>query len=401
MSEDQTIQGRVPTPVDLATLRLSEDLVRDTRVVVGHRHRVEGLVASAEEGREQVSAEIFSRVAEDYRRQLDEIAGQYAPLRERAGEELRRIKREEARLQLELDQVNDHLEELRFRCRVGEFDEKELRRREAEKLALVNQLQEQLKTIGSTMETAKELLGDDLDVVLRGDAGQRPPVASPPAAAGAPPHGGTMPMPKPGGPPAEGTSPGGVRGSAPPPPVSQGTVLLPTPPPSAAPKPPVAAPKPPEAKPPEPKKVVRVEPVAAPSAPHPPAAAAAPAVEGTVLMSLPAEAVPAPASGPSDSSTQGLPQALLTRKKPDAGKTYVIDKDGLTLGRSNQCDVVVQGATVSRRHAVIRYENGGYLLEDVSSGGGVLINGQRQKSCALKNGDEIGVGAAVFEFQAP
>ncbi|HUP23649.1 MAG TPA: FHA domain-containing protein [Thermoanaerobaculia bacterium] len=398
MSEDQTVQGRVEKPIDLGTLRLSEDLVRDTRKVVDHRKRVESLVAAAEEGREQVAAEIFSRVSDDYRRQLDEIAEEYAPLRDRAGEELRRIQGDKTRLQLELDQVNEVLEELRFRCRVGEFDEKELRRREAEKLALVNQLQEQLKTIESTMTTAKDLLGEDLEAVLRGEAGKRP---SAPAPMEAPPHSGTTPMAKPAAPPpqvpSESTSPGGVRGSSPAPPASEGTVMLSTPPPAAAAP---AAPK---------KGAARVAPSAAPpppAAPPPakaPPSASAPAVEGTVLMSLPSSgAAEAPAPGPGDSSsTQGLPQALLTRKKPDAGKTYVIDKDGLAIGRSNQCDVVVQGATVSRRHAVIRFDNGGYLIEDVSSGGGVLVNGQRQKASQLKNGDEIGIGAAVFEFQAP
>jgi hypothetical protein len=385
MSEDQTIQGRVEPPVDLSTLRMSEDLVRETREVVDHRRRVEALLASAEQGREQVNPEIFARVSADYRRQLDEIAGHYAPLRDRAGEELRRIKADGARLQVELDQVNDHLEELRFRCRVGEFDEKELRRREAEKLALVNQLQEQLKTVESTMTTAKGLLGDDLETLLRGDFGRRAPAPAAPA----PPVAGT-PMGKPAAPPvavpSEATSPGGVR-PTPPPPASEGTLLLGTPLPSTKP----AA---------EPKKATRVEHAAAAPPPPVPAAAPAPPAEGTVLMSLPAEAPAAPAA-PSDSSTQGLPQALLTRKKPDAGKSYVIDKDGLVLGRSNQCDVVVQGATVSRRHAIIRYQNGGYVLEDVSSGGGVLVNGQRQKQWSLKNGDEIGVGAAVFEFQGP
>jgi hypothetical protein len=397
MSEDQTVQGRVEKPIDLATLRLSEDLVRDTRKVVDHRKRVESLVAAAEEGREQVAAEIFARVSADYRRQLDEIAEEYAPLRDRAGEELRRIQGDKTRLQLELDQVNEVLEELRFRCRVGEFDEKELRRREAEKLALVNQLQEQLKTIESTMTTAKDLLGDDLEAVLRGEAGKRP---SAPASTSAPPHSGTTPVAKPAAPPpqvpSESTSPGGVRGSSPAPPVSEGTVMLSTPPPAAAIP---AAPK---------KGAARVAAPAAPppAAPPPPATApppaSAPAVEGTVLMSLPSsEAAEAPAPPGDSSSTQGLPQALLTRKKPDAGKTYVIDKDGLAIGRSNQCDVVVQGATVSRRHAVIRFDNGGYVIEDVSSGGGVLVNGQRQKASPLKNGDEIGIGAAVFEFQAP
>jgi hypothetical protein len=372
---------------------MSEDLVRETREVVDHRRRVEALLGAAEQGRDQVSGDIFSRVAADYRRQLDDIATQYAPLRDRAGEELRRIKGDGARLQLELDQVNELLEELRFRCRVGEFDEKELRRREAEKLALVNQLQEQLKTIESTMTTAKGLLGDDLDTLLRSDFGRRPTPA--PAPAIVPPVASTAPMSKPAAPPvpSESTSPGGIRPAAPPP-AREGAMQLGTPPPAT--------------KPAEARKAMRVEPVAA-AAPPPPVHAPAPAVaaappppaEGTVLMSLPAEAAPAPAAGPSDSSTQGLPQALLTRKKPDAGKSYVIDKDGLVLGRSNQCDVVVQGATVSRRHAIIRYQNGGYVLEDVSSGGGVLVNGQRQKAWTLKNGDEIGVGAAVFEFQGP
>jgi pSer/pThr/pTyr-binding forkhead associated (FHA) protein len=137
-------------------------------------------------------------------------------------------------------------------------------------------------------------------------------------------------------------------------------------------------------------------------APPPPVAAAAdgPVPEGTVAL----EPGPPPPSRPKttgSADTRALTQGLLTRKKPDGGKTFVIDSDGLVLGRSTSCDVLIQGATVSRRHAVITWEEDGYWIEDVSSGGGISVNGERHQRVRLASGDQVEIGAALFEYEGP
>jgi hypothetical protein len=99
------------------------------------------------------------------------------------------------------------------------------------------------------------------------------------------------------------------------------------------------------------------------------------------------------------SATVVLGRALLTRKRPDGGKAFVIDPNGLVLGRSISSDVVIQGATISRRHAIILFENGRFVIEDVSSGGGVIVNSVRVSKSILDDGDQIEVGSSLFEFR--
>lgn len=65
-------------------------------------------------------------------------------------------------------------------------------------------------------------------------------------------------------------------------------------------------------------------------------------------------------------------------------------KDG-SIGRSEDCDWVLSAAGVSRVHAMVRYLNGLYFIEDRSTNG-MLLNGSplgKGDPAALKNGDRL------------
>ena len=47
-----------------------------------------------------------------------------------------------------------------------------------------------------------------------------------------------------------------------------------------------------------------------------------------------------------------------------------------TIGRDPQSDIVVNDERVSWKHAVLRLDNGAWLLEDTGSTNGTWINGQ-------------------------
>ncbi|HVS65570.1 MAG TPA: FHA domain-containing protein [Thermoanaerobaculia bacterium] len=328
------------------SLVLSKDLVSETRAVVQERQKVESLLNTAESGRDKVKQEIYEKVTADYRVQLDAIAGRYAPLRDRMVEELSTIRAHELELRSQLGQIRDQLDELRFRCNVGEFDKSELEKRETEKKGTIEALEANLATAEKTYGVARELLGEEVEAVLSG----KPP------------------------------SPASAAASAPAP------ALIDEPEPA----PEESAPPPPPEKPEKPEKPE------GPPAPAAPPAADPPPSQRTV--EIPADSPP-PVTALTDTRT--LTQGLLTRKKPDGGKTFVIDADGLVLGRSTSCDVLIQGATVSRRHAVISWEDDAYWIEDVSSGGGLSVNGEREQRVKLKSGDQVEIGAALFEYEGP
>ena len=62
------------------------------------------------------------------------------------------------------------------------------------------------------------------------------------------------------------------------------------------------------------------------------------------------------------------------------------------LGRDGSCDIILGHPSISRRHAVVQYRNGGYEVEDKSTNG-LFVNGVQVKSHRLANGDELILGA--------
>jgi hypothetical protein len=61
----------------------------------------------------------------------------------------------------------------------------------------------------------------------------------------------------------------------------------------------------------------------------------------------------------------------------------------VNLGRRPDNDLVLNDPRVSRTHAQIRFNRGNYVLFDLNSTGGTLVNGQRIQQCVLKPGDVI------------
>jgi hypothetical protein len=82
------------------------------------------------------------------------------------------------------------------------------------------------------------------------------------------------------------------------------------------------------------------------------------------------------------------------------GKRMVVGPAGVTLGRSRQCDVVLDDANISRQHAEIRPRGGAWVLTDLGSTNGSLINGRRlDHPEVIKPGDEIEIGTSAIKFE--
>lgn len=82
------------------------------------------------------------------------------------------------------------------------------------------------------------------------------------------------------------------------------------------------------------------------------------------------------------------------------GKRLVVGPAGVTMGRSRQCDVMVDDPNVSRAHAEIRPRGGSWVITDLQSTNGSRLNGQRlEQPEVLKPGDEIELGTTVLTFE--
>src|SRR6185436_13933058 len=75
------------------------------------------------------------------------------------------------------------------------------------------------------------------------------------------------------------------------------------------------------------------------------------------------------------------------------GRSYAIEGAKAVLGRSKDCDVQVEDANVSRRHAELRREGTTWWLVDLDSTNGTELNGKRVQKARLSEGDTITLGA--------
>jgi hypothetical protein len=82
------------------------------------------------------------------------------------------------------------------------------------------------------------------------------------------------------------------------------------------------------------------------------------------------------------------------------GRRLLIAPGGAVIGRSRDCDVVLDDAGISRRHAHIRPSGQGWAIEDLGSTNGVLVNGERlYGSRKLRVGDRIELGSTEIVFE--
>jgi pSer/pThr/pTyr-binding forkhead associated (FHA) protein len=68
------------------------------------------------------------------------------------------------------------------------------------------------------------------------------------------------------------------------------------------------------------------------------------------------------------------------------------------IGRSNANDLVVIDKEVSRRHALIDCIGGIYVIEDLNSKNGILVNQKRRARALLRSGDIISFGQVDVVF---
>ncbi len=71
----------------------------------------------------------------------------------------------------------------------------------------------------------------------------------------------------------------------------------------------------------------------------------------------------------------------------------VLDPQRPTIvGRDGSCEIVLGHPSISRRHAIVRFQQGSYAVEDLSTNG-LFVNGAQVKTHELTHGDELVLGA--------
>lgn len=97
-----------------------------------------------------------------------------------------------------------------------------------------------------------------------------------------------------------------------------------------------------------------------------------------------------------------MPNAQLTVHQPNLPPRHVsFPPPTITLGRAVECSLPLRDRFLSRHHAEITWEDGHWMLRDLGSVNGTLLNGVRLTAPAtLKPGDRIGLGDTEVVFES-
>jgi hypothetical protein len=82
------------------------------------------------------------------------------------------------------------------------------------------------------------------------------------------------------------------------------------------------------------------------------------------------------------------------------GRRLIVPPGGGTIGRSRDCDVVLDDSGASRRHAEVSPGAGGWMLRDLDSTNGVRVNGRPVRGEEpLRQGDRVEIGSTEIVFE--
>jgi hypothetical protein len=81
------------------------------------------------------------------------------------------------------------------------------------------------------------------------------------------------------------------------------------------------------------------------------------------------------------------------------GRAVVLTERTMMVGRDPGCDVHLPLEAVSRQHAQIARLGEAWVVTDLKSSNGTLVNGARIVSAPLRDGDRVAFGPAVYVFR--
>ncbi|HMY14896.1 MAG TPA: GGDEF domain-containing protein [Polyangium sp.] len=90
---------------------------------------------------------------------------------------------------------------------------------------------------------------------------------------------------------------------------------------------------------------------------------------------------------------------IYTKEPTLLGKRFVLDRSPTRVGRGADNQIVLDGDSVSRRHAQFRQKGDAWVIVDDGSTNGTYCNDdQITREVVLKNGDRVKIGPTIFKY---
>ncbi len=94
--------------------------------------------------------------------------------------------------------------------------------------------------------------------------------------------------------------------------------------------------------------------------------------------------MPQQAAAPMEAAMGGMPTLFVIFN----GQKYPVQKEEFIIGRGNKtADLPIKDGNISRRHAAIIFQNGGFYMKDLGSTNGVEFQGRRVDTKRIEEGD--------------
>src|SRR5271169_3859678 len=85
---------------------------------------------------------------------------------------------------------------------------------------------------------------------------------------------------------------------------------------------------------------------------------------------------------------------------PLKDSTFPLEQQRFSIGRDPSNQISVADNTISRRHCVLEKTAGGFVVRDLGSRAGTVVNGAATANVLLQHGDRIAVGDSTFLYLA-
>jgi diguanylate cyclase (GGDEF)-like protein len=90
---------------------------------------------------------------------------------------------------------------------------------------------------------------------------------------------------------------------------------------------------------------------------------------------------------------------IYTKEPSLLGKRFVLDTGSVRIGRGAENHIILEGDSVSRRHAHLELRgNAWYVVDDNSTNGTYVNDEQIRRETHLSNGDRVKVGPTIFKY---